>query len=122
MIKIREDFIKLENIDPLWYITIASVCMTIYRSNYMPKKRIAVVPEYVKTDNFSKTSIMWLEYMSKNDTNIQHALNGSEKELIINNKTYKSRWLLQKKQYHKRILWVLLACLHYLLPIKYRKQ
>ena len=55
--KLREDFIQLENIDPLRYITIASVCMTIYCSNYMPKKTIAIVPEYAKTDNFSKMSI-----------------------------------------------------------------
>ena len=33
MMKFREDIIQLGNIDPLRYITIASVCMTIYRSN-----------------------------------------------------------------------------------------
>ena len=88
LIKFREDFIQLENIDPLRYITIASVCMTIYRSNYMPKKTIAIVPEYAKTDNFSKMSIMWLNYMS-NGANIQHALNGGEKVLTIGDKTYK---------------------------------
>ena len=88
VMKLREDFIKLENIDPLRYITIASVCMTIYRSNYMPKKTIAIVPEYTKTDNYSKMSIMWLNYMS-NGVNIQHALNGGEKELTIDDKTYK---------------------------------
>ena len=60
IMKLREDFIQLENIDPLRYITIASVCMTIYRSNYMPKKTIAIVPKSVKTDNFSKMSIVWL--------------------------------------------------------------
>ena len=54
IMKLREDFIQLENIDLLRYITIASVCMTIYRSNYMPKKTIAIVPEYAETDNFSK--------------------------------------------------------------------
>ena len=86
--KLREDFIQLENIDPLRYITIASVCMTIYRSDYMPKETIAIVPEYAKTDYFSKMSIMWLNYVSK-DKNIQHALNGGEKELTIGNKTYK---------------------------------
>ena len=48
LLKFREDFIKLENIDPLKYITIASVCMSIYRANYMPKNTTAVVPEYVK--------------------------------------------------------------------------
>ena len=88
LIKFREDFIQLENIDPLRYITIASVCMTIYRSNYMPKKTITIVPEYAKTNNFSKKSIMWLNYMS-NGANIQHALNGGEKALTIGDKTYK---------------------------------
>ena len=79
IMKLRENFIQLENIDPLHYITITSVCMIIYRSNYMPKKTIAIVPEYGKTDNFSKMSIMWLNYVS-NGVNIQHALNGGEKE------------------------------------------
>ena len=76
--KLKEDFIQVENIDPLRYITIASVCMTIYRSNYMPKKTITIVPEYAKTDNFSKTSIMWLNYVSTSKAygvNIQHAPN-----------------------------------------------
>ena len=62
MMKFREDFIQLENIHPLHYITIASVCMTIYRSNYMPKKTIVVVPEYLKTENFRKMSIVWFNY------------------------------------------------------------
>ena len=90
IMKLREDFIQLENIDPLRYITIASVCMTIYRSNYMPNKTIAIVPEYAKTDNYSKMSIMWLNYVSKTKgLNIQHALNGAEKKLTIDDKTYK---------------------------------
>ena len=88
IMKLREDFIQLENIDPLRYITIASVCMTIYRSNYMPKKTIAIVPECTKTDNFSKMSIMRLNYVL-NSVNIQHALNGGEKKLITGDKTYK---------------------------------
>ena len=92
MMKLREDFINLENIDPLFYITIASVCMTIYRRNYMPKKTSAIVPESVKTDNFSKMSIMWLNYVSTTkgySVNIQHALNGGKKRLTIDNKAYK---------------------------------
>ena len=86
--KLREDFIQLENIDPLRYFTIASVCMTIYRSNYMPKKTTAIVTEYAKTDNFSKMSIMWLNYVSIG-VNIKHTLNGGEKELTTDDKTYK---------------------------------
>ena len=64
IMKLREDFIQLENIDPLHNITIASVCMAIYHNNYMPKKTTAIVPEYAKTDNFSKISIMWFNYVS----------------------------------------------------------
>ena len=66
IMKLREDFIELENIDPLRYITIAFVCMTIYRSNYMPNKTIAIVPEYAKTDNFSKMSINVVELCVNN--------------------------------------------------------
>ena len=54
----------------------------------MPKKTIAIVPEYAKTDNFSKTSILWLNYVS-NGVNIKHALNGGEKKLTIDDKAYK---------------------------------
>ena len=86
--KLREDFIQLENIDPLRHITIASVCMMIYRSNYMPNKAIAIVPESVKTDNLSKMSIMWLNNVS-NGNSIKHALNGGEKKLTIGDKAYK---------------------------------
>ena len=88
IMKLREDFIQLENIDLLRYITIASICMKIYHSNYMPKKTIAIVPEYAKTNNFSEMSIMWLNYVS-NGNIIKHALNSGEKKLTIDNKTYK---------------------------------
>lgn len=55
----------------------------------MPSKSIAVVPEYMKTDNYSKTSIQWLEYLAeKHNISIQHALNSCEKQLTINYKTY----------------------------------
>ena len=81
MMKFREDFIKLENIDPLQYVTIASVCMTIYRSNYMPNFSIAVVNEK-KCETYSKISICWLDWLSKKDgINIKHALNGGEETL-----------------------------------------
>ena len=87
IMKLREDFIQLENINPLHYITIANICMVIYRSNYMSNKTIAIIPEYAKTDNFRKISIMWMNYVS-NGANIQHALNGGEKKLTIDDKTY----------------------------------
>ena len=54
IMKLREDFIQLENIDPLRYITIASGCMTIYRCNYMPKKTIAIVQNMPKQITLAK--------------------------------------------------------------------
>ena len=85
MLKFRQDFINQENIDPLKYITIAGVCMAIYRGNYMPKNTIAVVDNVVQTENHSAVSIAWLDYISKkNNIKIQHALEGGEK--VINNK------------------------------------
>ncbi|KAL9977373.1 hypothetical protein ACROYT_G014765 [Oculina patagonica] len=85
MLKFRQDFINEENIDPLKYITIAGVCMAIYRGNYMPKNTIAVVDNVVQTENHSAVSIAWLDYIAeKNNIKIQHALEGGEK--VINNK------------------------------------
>ena len=86
--------------------------MTIYRGNYMPNKTIAIVPEYAKTDNFSKMSIMWLNYPS-NGLNIQYALNGGENKLTINDKTYKIRI---------RILLLFLAWVPKMLQTQYHKQ
>ena len=82
MLKFRNDFIELENIDPLLYITIASVCMTVYRCNYMPRDQIGVVKDATRDEKFSKISIAWLDWISERDgVNIEHALNGGEKNL-----------------------------------------
>ena len=63
-ITFRGNFLKIGNIDPLQYITIASVCITIYRSNYMPKNTIGVIKDGVKNETFSKISIQWLNWQS----------------------------------------------------------
>ena len=79
MLKFREDFITIANIDPLQYITIASVCMSVYRSKFIPENTIGIIKDSVKTEAFSKISINWLKWIS--DTQniyIQHALNGGE--------------------------------------------
>ena len=79
MLKFREDFIELENIDPLQYVTIASVCITIYRSNYMPEEKIGVVRDVSRGEAYSKMSIAWLDWISKRDgLSIKHGLNGGE--------------------------------------------
>ncbi|KAK7590294.1 hypothetical protein V9T40_001907 [Parthenolecanium corni] len=71
----RKQFLECENIDPFQYVTIASVCMAVYRHNYLKEKTIAVVEEDFE-DKYSKQSILWLE--SFENTNIRHALNGGE--------------------------------------------
>lgn len=69
----RKEFLEIANIDPLQYLTIASVCMAIYRSKYMPTDTIAI-DENDKKDTYSKASIAWLRQFS----NVRHALNGGE--------------------------------------------
>ena len=83
-LNLREEFIEIANIDPFQYLTIASVCMAIYRKKYLKEKTIAVVDKEQK-DTYSKESICWLDYiMSKESINIQHALNGGEKQILGN--------------------------------------
>ena len=43
--KLRELFIQIANIDPFQYITIASVCQAIYRSEFLPENTIGVCSE-----------------------------------------------------------------------------
>ena len=74
----RDDFLKIGNIDPLQYITIALVCMALYRSKYMPEKTIGVIKDVFK-NTCSKMSLQWLKWVS--DTQgvyVQHAMNGGE--------------------------------------------
>ena len=78
MLTFRTDFLKIGNIDPLQYVTIASVCVAIYRSKYMPKNTIGIIKD-VHKNTCSKTSIQWLKYTSETDNvYIQHAMNGGE--------------------------------------------
>jgi len=52
-------FLEIVDIDPFQYITIASVCMAIYRSKYLQPTTIAVVKDN-KKEMYSKSSITWL--------------------------------------------------------------
>ena len=77
MMIFRDGFLQIGNIDPLQYITIASVCMAIYRSKYMPENTIGIIKDDPK-NTFSKTSIHWLRWCLEVDVYIQHAMNGGE--------------------------------------------
>jgi hypothetical protein len=74
-LELRKQFLEIANIDPFRYITIAGVCMAIYRSKYIKKDTIAVV-DNLKKDQYSQQSISWLN--SFNNPNIKHALNDGE--------------------------------------------
>ena len=80
MLKFREDFTDLENIDPLRYVTIASVCTAIFLGNYMKENTLAL-NERVKKFNHSKESIEWLNFLEMKKKKIKHATNGGEKVL-----------------------------------------
>ena len=63
--------------DQFHKITVASVCLNIYRADHMPESSIAVVKE--SHNNFSRSSIEWLEYVSKTEgIDLRHACNGGE--------------------------------------------
>jgi hypothetical protein len=65
MMKFRKDFIEIANIDPLQYITIASVCMAVYRTKFMPANEIAVIKDIKKSEAFSEVSIKWTKWISE---------------------------------------------------------
>ena len=85
----RDLFLQIANIDPFQYITIAGVCMAIYRDTCIPENTIAVVEE-THSDVYSIKSIKWLKYVSHtNNINIKHACNGGEQIININGKSLK---------------------------------
>ncbi|XP_072030691.1 uncharacterized protein [Amphiura filiformis] len=90
--KFREMFMdvtktRLEDpgVDPLdTPLTIASACNLVLRRNFLEKETIAIIPPngYGPGQNFSRDSIQWLNYEAlKNDSVIQHAMNGGEVRL-----------------------------------------
>jgi hypothetical protein len=58
-LELRKQFLEIADIEPFQYITIASVCMAIYRSEYLQPETIAVVKDD-KKEMYSKPSIAWL--------------------------------------------------------------
>ena len=73
----RQEFLNIADVDPFQYVTIASVCMAIYRSKFLKENTIASEETH---DIASEKSICWLEeVMEKEKITIQHAYNGGEK-------------------------------------------
>ena len=83
-IKLRELFMLIANIDPFQYITIASVCQAIYRSQFLPENTIGICDE-AQVDTYSVKSIKWLEYIAqKENVHIRHACNEGEQGITVN--------------------------------------
>lgn len=76
---------SIEYIDPFQNITLASMCMSIYKYMFLRPKSIALVPPDLyngKQKRYSTPSIQWLMYVSaKEDIHIQNALQGGEYRL-----------------------------------------
>ena len=64
-LQFRESFIKIANIDPFQYVTISSVVMAIFRGYYLKPDTIAVINNTERSENASKASIAWLDYMAQ---------------------------------------------------------
>ncbi|GFU28957.1 DNA_pol_B_2 domain-containing protein [Trichonephila clavipes] len=58
-LEMRKLFLKIADIDPFRYVTLAGVCMAIYRSKFLKEGTIAI-DEDIKQDVYSKKSIACL--------------------------------------------------------------
>ena len=69
-------------VDPLKEpLTIAVACNLVLRRNFLEFSTIAIIPpqSYGPGQNFSRDSIMWLNYRAlEDDTHILHAMNGEK--------------------------------------------
>ncbi|GBN71262.1 hypothetical protein AVEN_229710-1 [Araneus ventricosus] len=77
-LQLRNEFIKITDVDPFCYVTIASVCMAAYRSKHLEKETTAMVPVrgYTNHTNYSPDAIRWLDFIAiKENIFIEHALN-----------------------------------------------
>ena len=80
----REMFRDITEIDPFnKSLTIASYCLTVYRTNFLKKDTVATFDRhrYLKTLH-SNMAVKWLSYVAeKEDLHIQHVRNGGEKRV-----------------------------------------
>ncbi|XP_049332872.1 uncharacterized protein LOC125801098 isoform X1 [Astyanax mexicanus] len=78
----RNEILSSTGVDPFKCITIASVCLKIFRTNFLPENMLTIPPldNYInRQKSFSTPAIQWLEYISDRDNiPIQHALNEGE--------------------------------------------
>ncbi|XP_060731092.1 uncharacterized protein LOC132848976 [Tachysurus vachellii] len=81
-IAFREEIRQSTWVDPFKCITIASVCLKIFRTKFLKENTLAIPPldNYInKQKSYSTPAIQWLEYISTtHNLPIQHALNEGE--------------------------------------------
>ena len=80
-LEFRELFHDVTDIGPFTTLTIASACNLVYRTNYLSKDTIAIIPPlgYSLKNRHSLFAHKWLSYTAdKNEIYIQHARNGGE--------------------------------------------
>ncbi|XP_065208479.1 uncharacterized protein LOC135837206 [Planococcus citri] len=77
-IALREQFLEIANVDPFRYMTLPSVCMSIFRSKYLKPNTLAVFEDDT-CEQYSKSSITWLK--SFENTNIRCATQGGEAKI-----------------------------------------
>ena len=83
-LEFRELFYNVTDIDPFTTLTIASACHLVYRTNYLPKDTIGIIPPmgYTPKKKQSLFAHKWLSYTAeKREIHIQHARNGGEKRV-----------------------------------------
>ncbi|KAM9741015.1 uncharacterized protein ACNS7B_012259 isoform 1-T1 [Menidia menidia] len=84
-LKFREEFFKETHVNPFKCITIASACMKVFTSNFLPVKSLAIpspVDYRRQCKTFSSASIQWLEWRALDGgIDIQHALNRGERKI-----------------------------------------
>jgi hypothetical protein len=91
-----------EGFDPLVHcMTLASACNTLYRRNYMPKNKIAVLPAcgFNPKSNMSRASELWLKYYSERNNLTSKIFKNYYCSifyfLLIKSSTREKRWRVQ---------------------------
>ena len=80
----RDMFRDITEIDPFnKSLTIASYCLTVYRTNFLKKDTVATFDRHRYLKNLqSNTAVKWLSYVAeKENLHIQHVRNGGEKRV-----------------------------------------
>jgi len=81
----RKGFLEETGVDPFSRATIASACMKVFTTNFLPLKTLAIPPpdDYRRENKtYSCAGIQWLDWVAHTEgVFIQHALNEGEKRV-----------------------------------------